>query len=181
MQNWNKEMPWPKKSDYILRCIEEGFAPNNNGNPMVTLKYEVVSPQSVTTIVGGKDEEVGITGVTIMGYYTLSSTGTAKNTAEGATKFCQDNFKKVLMGFDRSNEVVNWDNPALGFKGKTVYAHLQDKESPQYASPTKEQLSKGQKIGAPLINPKTKKPLTTHYPEIVELFGIAELPVVGAL
>lgn len=174
-------MPWPKKSDYILRCIEETFAPNNNGNPMVTLKFEVVAPQSVTTIVNGKDEEVGITGVTIMSYNTLASTGTAKNTAEGATKFCQDNYRKVLVGFDRGSEEVDWNNPTLGFKGKTVYAHLQDKESPQYASPTKADLAAGKKIGAPLINPKTKRPLTTHYPEIVELFGLAEIQQAGAL
>ena len=47
MQKWNTSIPWVKKSDYILRCIEEIFAPSSGGNPMVTLKFEVAAPDTV--------------------------------------------------------------------------------------------------------------------------------------
>src|ERR1043165_3299196 len=41
---WNSKTFFPK-DNYILRCIEEKVEPNNNGNNMVTLGWEIVNQE----------------------------------------------------------------------------------------------------------------------------------------
>lgn len=175
MIKWNTNIPWVKKSDYILRCIEESFGPSNtSGNPMITLKFEVAAPDSVTNNDG---EEMSVAGIPIIHYcVTKSLNGNAKSTPEEASAHCKKNVEKLYLGFDMPTDNINVDNPELNFKGKLVYALVDDDEKDQCATPTKAELAKGIRQGAVLVNPKTKKPLKTHYPKIVEIFGLAELP-----
>jgi len=176
MQKWNASLPWVKKSDYILRCIEETFAPANSGNPMVTLKFEVAAPDVVTDDNG---EEIQVAGIPIMFWCVVKSvTGNKNQSPEEATEQCKKNFIKLLTAFELPTDKIDWDNPTLGFKGKLVYAMLEDSEQAQRGSPTKADLAKGIKVGPILINPKTKKELINHYPKINgvdSIFGIATI------
>ncbi len=177
MIKWNKEIVWPHKSDYILRVLEETFAPSKAGNPTVTLKFEVAYPETVE----GPDGPMTVAGTMLNARYALSSPGTAKSTPEQATEFLRGKFIELLKGFEMSTGDINWDNPTLGFKGKLVYAELDDKAEPRRGSPTKEDLAKGIKVGAVLLHPKTKKSLVDHYPEAKAFYGIAELPNANSL
>lgn len=182
MKKWSMNEPWVKKSDYILRCIEESFGPSNSsGNPMITLKFEVAAPDSV---VGDDGEEMSVAGVPITAYFvTKSLNGSEKQTAEEASANCLKNLQKLYTAFELSTDDINVDNPTLGFKSKCVYALLDNEEKEQRGSPTKADLAKGIKQGAILINPKTKKPLTINYPRIGSpksnavdsIFGLAEV------
>ena len=175
-------LPWVKKSDYILRCIEETFAPANSGNPMVTLKFEVAAPD---VVIDDEGNELQVAGTPLLFWCVVKSvTGNKNQSPEEATAQCQRNFIKLLTAFELPIDNINWDNPELGFKGKLVYALLEDNEQEQRGSPTKADLAKGIKQGPILVNPKTKKPLVNHYPKINgidSIFGIAELANTGGL
>lgn len=182
-QKWNMDTPWERKSDYILRCIEETFAPSNGGNPMVTLKFEVAAPEEVE--INGEMRVVA--GVPITSYnVTKSMKGYTDNqgnvvTPEMQTAKKQAQYIKLLNAFEIPSDNINWDSPPLGFKGKCVYAMLENDATEQRGSPTKADLAKGIKVGPILMNPKTKQPLVKNYPKIVEIYGIAEVANTGAL
>ncbi len=170
---WNRNIPWVKKSDYILRVLEESFAPNNKGNPMVTLKCEVAAPD---TVVNNNGDEMTVAGVPITHWCTIASlNGNENDTPEVVTAKCRERYINLLNAFELPTIDINWDNPQMGFKNKTVYAFLDDQEVDERGSPSKADLAKGIKQGPILINPKTKKPLVSHYPEIKEIYCLAEL------
>jgi hypothetical protein len=182
MQKWNTSIPWVKKSDYILRCIEEIFAPSSGGNPMATLKFEVAAPD---TVIDNDGEELQVSGVRINFWQTIKSISGWKDTSpEEATEQLQANFIKLLTAFELPTDNIDWENPALGFKGKLVYVMLEDNEQAQRGSPTKADLAKGIKIGPILVHPKTKKELVSHYPKINSVdsfFGTAVMSGTGGL
>jgi hypothetical protein len=179
MNKWNMSLPWVKKSDYILRCIEEKFGPSNSGNAMWTLKFEVAHPE---TVINDDSKEMSVAGTPIQFWaVTNNVTGSKDTSPEEATAKARDRYKKLLTVFELPTDDINWDNPSGGFKGKLVYALVDDNESEQRGTPTKADLAKGIKQGPVLINPKNKKPLKSHYPKIVEIFGLAELPTSGGL
>lgn len=175
MSKWNSTIPWVKKSDYILRCVEETFAPSNSGNPMFTLKFEVAAPSEVPNDEDGTDMTVAGTPVTYW-CVTKSVTGNKDETPEQATERCKKNYTKLLEAFELPTDNIDWDNPVGGFKGKLVYALVEDNPTEQRGSPTKADLAKGIRQGPVLVHPKTKKPLIQHYPAIKDFYGIAELP-----
>lgn len=178
-KKWNMDIAWEKKSDYILRCIEESFGPSNGGSPMVTLKWEVAAPEEVEQSNG---DTMVVAGIPLTSYHVLRAMRDSKTRSqEEQTVVFQDTFKKLLTAFELPTDNINWENPTLGFKGKTVYALLENEAKPQRSSPTKADLEKGIKEGPVLLNPKTKAPLVKNYPKIVEIYGIAELANSGAL
>jgi len=179
MSKWNSTMPWIKKSDYILRCVEEIFAPSNSGNPMYTLKFEVAAPSEVEDDDGNPMTVAGIS----VSYWcvTKNTTGTKDENPEQATERCKKNFIKLLEAFELPTDNIDWDNPTGGFKGKLVYALVEDNPTEQRGSPTKADLAKGIRVGPILLHPKTKKPLIQHYPVIKDFYGIAELATSGSL
>ena len=177
MNKWNKQIEWIKKSDYIVRCLEETFAPNNAGNPMFTLKLEVAWPNTVVLPDG---EEIIVAGIPLTTWCVVTSlTGTKNASPEEATANCHRRYLELRKTFElpyTTESEIDWNNPPGGFKGKLVYALIEDKEDAERGAPSKEDLAKGIKVGPILLNPKTKLPLKVHYPEIKDFYGIAELP-----
>lgn len=175
MKQWNSSIRWERKSDYILTCMEELFAPSNGGSPMVTLDFEVKSPETVE--IDGED-------ITVAGTKMKLRMVIAHENPEYQASF-RAKFVKMLNAFELPTDNIDWNNPTLGFKGKSVYALVEDNAVVQRGSPTKSDLAKGVKEGPVLVNPKTKLPLVKHYPQIaggfdsVEIYGIAD--VAGAL
>jgi len=171
---WNMSIPWVKKSDYIIRCTEEILAPNSNGNLMFTLKFEVQYPNTVEDSAG---EEMVVAGTPLTYWCVVQSlTGSKNQSPEEATEACKGRYRKLREAFDLPNKDIDWDNPPGGFKGKLVYAQLDNEENVQRGAPSKADLIAGKKEGPVLVNPKTKKPLIKYYPKIAEIFGTAELP-----
>ena len=112
---------------------------------------------------------------------TTNVTGGKNTTSEEATAAARDRYIKLLEAFELPTDNIDWENPAGGFKGKTVYALVEDNETEQRGTPTKADLAKGIKVGPVLLNPRTKQPLINHYPQIREIFGVTEIPTAGAL
>jgi hypothetical protein len=170
-RKWTPEIKIPQDSSYIIRCIEESFAPSkSSNNPMITLKFELVSPEEVE--VAG--ELVNVAGVQPSPLYIVtqamdeSGNIDVEKSANGAKRL-----KAMYTAFGLPNDNVNPENPALGFKGKVVYALLYPDTSERRKSPTAAQLAAGQKQGDIMINPVTKQPLVNHYIKIGEIFGLA--------
>ena len=170
MTKWNSNMPW-QTDNYVLRCTEELFGMSKGSeNPMITLTYEVVSPEEIE-IAG---EATMVVGTRIVGYYTTMVLNGEGDLAEKTTK-AQNRVRELYSLFGLDNTNINFENPVLGFKGKLVHARLYDDEQVKYNSPTSEDLKAGNKRGKPAVNPITKQPLTQHYPKIECIFGLAEV------
>jgi len=161
----------PQDSSYIIRCIDETFGPSkSSGKPMITLKFEVVSPEEVE--VAG--EMISIAGAQpTPNYYVTQSID--ENGAVDVVKSAEilKRLKAVYKAFGLPDADINPENPALGFKGKTVYALLYPDKQERRKSPTAAQLAAGQKQGDVMINPVTKQPLTSYYIKVGEIFGLA--------
>jgi hypothetical protein len=168
MKKWDMSVAWQPASDFIIRCVEELFAPSNSGNPMITLKFEVASPEEMD--VAG--EKYNIAGTPISFWQVVQTMDgdvvDAEKTAENLKRL-----KALYAAFELPNDNINPENPAMGFKGKIVYALLENNQQAKRKSPTAEQLKAGQKQGDIMINPLTKQPLVTNYPKITEIFGLA--------
>lgn len=176
-KKWNNEIAIPRDNGYILRVIEEGFAPSkSSGKPMITLKHEIVAPEEVE--VAG--EKITIAGVkaNLLNYLVTKSIDEEgkvdESKSSGLKEQLVDAYKNY--GVDLQGAEVNVDNPPLGFKGKLVYAVLDDEAKAMRKTPTKEQLDKGQKIGDVMLHPQTKLPMIEHWPKIVKIICPAEQP-----
>jgi hypothetical protein len=164
MNKWNNTVMWPR-DNFVNRVIEESFSPSkSSGNPMITLTFEVVSPETFS--VAG-ETYTGV-GQKTTRYFTTGNIEDAEKDAK-AKKGTQELFKKFGLPHDN----INWDNPKLGFKGKLVHTLMGDNLVEERKSPTAEQLKKGIKQGDVIMNPVTKKPRTKHYPQILEIDGLA--------
>ena len=165
------DIPLPTDSSYIIRCIDEAFGPSkSSGKPMITLKFEIVSPEEVE--VAG--EQVNIAGTqTQPCYYVTQSTD--EDGVVDAEKSA--NILKRLQGlykaFGLASDTINPENPTLGFKGKVVYALLSADKQERRKSPTAEQLKSGVKQGDIMVNPVTKQTLTNYYIKVGDIFGLA--------
>lgn len=168
---WSNEVVWQKDSNYIIRCIDEIFAPSKSkGAPMITLAFEIAAPETmevagVTYLIAGVSSGLKM-------YFPMQSLDDDGNIDTEKTASCQERYKKFLEECGQSTE-FNPENPKPWAKGKLFLALLTDNKSEQRKSPTKEQLAKGIRQGDILINPKTKKPLEQHYPQIQQIFGLA--------
>jgi hypothetical protein len=181
MEKWNSSVMFPQ-DNFILRCIEESFGPSkSSGNPMITLGFEIVAPETVN--VAGVDYSV--TGLKITpGYYTTATLDDAEKTAQNEARvFKSSNPERPSLYelFEIDSTGVDKNNPKLEFKGKLVHALLRSEVKEKTKSPTAEQLKKGQKVGDVIKNPKTGKPEISFYPKIEKLYGIADSTVSGAL
>lgn len=170
-RKWSSDIKIPQDSSYIIRCIEESFAPSkSSNNPMITLKFECVSPEEVE--VAG--EMINIAGVQPSPLYIVTQamdedgTLNVEKSANGAKRL-----EAMYKAFGLPTSPLNPENPTLGFKGKQVYALLYPDTSEKRKSPTAAQLAAGQKQGDVMINPVTKQPLVNHFIKIGEIFGLA--------
>jgi hypothetical protein len=171
VRKWNSEIPWTHREDYILRVTEESFGPSkSSGNPMITLKMEVVSPETME--VAGAEYNIAGVSFGLTKYYPTQVIEDGE-TNQTKTVQAQDRVKELYRAFGLDDSSINFENPTLGFKGKTVYARLYNNATEQRRAPTKEQLAKGQRQGDIMTNPVTKKPLMQNSPAIGEIFGLA--------
>src|SRR6478609_5102623 len=171
---YNKSMRLPT-DNYVVRCTEESFGPSKSSkNPMITLKFEVQSPDEVEIA----DQKVTVAGLNITHYLTtMVLEGGEINmdkTQNCANRLVGANGKKgvyQLFGLDPAG--FNPENPVLGFKGKLVHARLQCEETASRKDPTREQLAEG-KQGDIIINPVTKEPVVFYQVKLAEIYGLAE-------
>jgi len=181
-EKWNSAVMFPQ-DNAILRVIEAGFGPSkSSGNPMITLGYEIVAPESIN--VAGVDYSVAGLKIT-PGYYTTATLDDAEKTTtneQRVFKSASPERPSLYEVFEIDTTGVDKNNPDVTvFKGKLVHALLTSEVKEKTKSPTAEQLKKGQKVGDVIKNPKTGKPEITFYPKIVKLYGLADGGVSGAL
>ena len=176
MKNWDASIEMPTNSEYVLRIVEEKFAPSNSGNPMITLTAEIASPSTVTI----NGEEISIAGVKMpLWYPTAVFEDDIKD--EDKTKNAQQRVFKNSAGtalyqlFEIPITEDQYENPPLSFVGKCVYARVKPDARVKHDSPTAEDLKVGKKEGKVSINPKTRKPIQTYYPKVEEIYGLADL------
>ena len=175
MSKWNTEIAWTEDSNYILRVTDAVFGQSkSSGKPMITLKYEVVAPE--TMLVAG--EPVDIAGVSygLTQYFVTKSIDEAGNVDLEKQKNIVKRLEDLYKAFEISFDGFDPDNANVeGFKNKTVYARLYNKQEEQCKAPTSEQLAKGQRKGDVMVNPVTKKPLMTNQPAIRDIYGLANV------
>ncbi len=170
VQKWNMDVEWQNDSSYIVRCIEESFAKSSGGNPMITLKFEVAAPETMEV----KGETYNIAGVPIS-YWAVTQVRDGEEVNTEKSEGCLKRLTALYNAFGLDSSDINVENPALGFKGKTVYALITNDQKEKRKSPTAEQLKKGMRFGDVMVNPITKQPLITNYPKISDIFGLAEV------
>lgn len=173
-RKWTPEIKIPQDSNYIIRITDESFGPSKgSGNPMITLKAEVVSPEEVE--VAGEMINIAGAPITPLYYVTQPADADGNVDAEKAANSAK-RLKELYSLFELPNDNINPENPTLAFKGKVVYALLYPDCQERRKSPTAAQLAQGIKQGDVMINPKTKKPLVNNFIKVGEIFGLAELP-----
>lgn len=159
---------FPSDSDYILRVIGATFGPSNSsGNPMITLKFEVVSPSERE--IGG--EVYSVAGVKCEGYFTSSVMGDAEKTTKKRQGI---DLLHEKFGLEKTN--INYDNiDVKPFLSKCVYAVVDCKPEEKRKAPNAEQIAKNQKQGDVMKNPITGKALVDYWPKLGEIFGLADV------
>jgi hypothetical protein len=165
-KTWNNKTFWPK-DNYIIRCIESSFAPNSNGNPMVTLEWEVVNQEPKQI---GEDL-VEFDGVKFRSYHVIKTVGDDETAEQNSVK-AFNRYGELLQkcGIDVS-EGYDDENPPMP-KGKVVHATVYGKEQASFKSPTPEEKAKGQKVGSILKDPITGKDVVNYQPTIEQIYGV---------
>ena len=183
-KNWSKEIQIPTNNEYVVRCIEETFAPSSKGNPMITLKFEIVSPQTVTALDG---EEVNVAGLKMPYYANVAIFENGELNAEKTAQARTYTFKSEDKDRPALYEIAEievtpeqYDNPPLGFKGKCFAARVKPDPQVVHDSPTAADLKAGKREGKVSINPRTKKPMQTFYPKIETLYCVVSAPGSGS-
>ena len=172
ISSWNSKMPFPKDR-YQIACIEESFAPSSGGSPMVTRKWEIVSPE----VVQQGERSLNVGGLQLTQY--LVTKVKDKETGEwdkeksdkAFGRFCDE---LVNLGFDGTE--VDDENPPLIAKGKTVDAILYAKEDVARKTPTPEQLKKGQRYGD-AIKDANGNDVKSYQLQIDSILGLATTQV----
>lgn len=167
-EKWNSKVQFPT-DNFKIRCIDESFGPSNSSSkPMITLEFEVVSPELVT--VAG--QEYGVGGVKIKHYAVTKSVDEAGVEDASKSETIKKRLDELTMKFGLP-AITDVENPELGFKGKVVWALLKSEIAEKRKAPTAEQLAKGIKQGEIITNPIDGKPLINYWPRIDEIFGLA--------
>lgn len=165
---WNKTLMFPTDSNFIVRCIGANFGPSkSSGNPMVTLSWEIVSPQQVE--IG--DGQYVIAGIKCGDTYYTTSNPKDLTKQENARKRFEEFCTK--LGIDPAT--INWDNvDTKPFLGKLVFVMISPDVEERRKNPTAAQLAANPKAeGDVMRNPINGQPLVDYYPKIREVFGLA--------
>jgi hypothetical protein len=166
---WNQGIEFPKEN-YVLRCTEESFGPSkSSGNPMITLEFEVQSPDEVP--VG--DDIITVAGVPLRTYLTTKVLDGDGDIDAEKTENCAKRLEKIYAAFGLDFSNFSPDNPTVGFKGKLVHAYCYAKEEEDRKAPTKEQVAKRQQ-GDVIKNPITGKSRLRYQPQVGEVYGLAQ-------
>ncbi len=161
-------MPWPL-DNYILRIMPDvTFGPSSKGKPMITMNYEVISPESVK--IAGEDYNVA-------GVKTRPSYNVTKSIDEDGNVDVEKTAKIKDMLDDLCNKlgvpvITDPENPDINaFKGRYVWALVGNEAVERRKAPTAEQLARGERQGEIIKNPVTGEPLVNNYPKIQQFFG----------
>lgn len=159
---WNNKTFWPK-DNYILRCIDAEVGVSSTDNPMVTLEWEVVNcdPKQIG------DKLVDFEGAKFKSHHVTRVEGDEQKSQSMFNRYAEILEK---CGIDTS-EGFDDENPPTP-KGKVVHACVYGKEQPSLASPTPEERAKGKKVGEPIKDPITNKPVITYQPQIETIYGL---------
>lgn len=156
------------KDRYIIRCINQEFAPNKKGNPMITLKWEVVGFQNPDGTLSENVERNGqtytISGMNLTSYHTITPGGALSMFFEFQEK----------LGLN--SESVDETNPTMEYVGICAHSILSSEESMQRKAPSEEQKAQG-KLGDPILDDEGNK-IVHHRPKIDMFLGRAESPQV---
>lgn len=184
-KDWNFKIQFPSNSNFINRIKSVEFGPaKSSGNPMLTVKCEVISPE-VVDVAG---ELVNIAGVETTNYYTTKVVGDDKRSGEVIERLVSTNPEQpglLTILFPDNPEFVSEFNPEnpdqtvlKAMVGKCIMTSMSPKVEPMTATPTSEQIedAKAKRIrpvGSPMKHPVTGKPLTSYRPQINEVFALA--------
>ena len=186
MRKWNKEVMFPTDNCFKNRITGIKFAPSNQGNPMITIHMEVVSPTSYE--IGG--EEFDITGVETDSYFTTkvvpSNNASEEEVAHCAesTKECKKKAKELLhnLGIEIEEDAPEWDSlgPVIEvLRGKLVLTEMRSKIDERRKTPTSKQIAEAKKAGKRpegdiMTHPITGKKLVDYWPQVVQIYGLVE-------
>lgn len=169
-KKWNTNVGF-NKDTYKIRCTDESFGPSkSSGKPMITLQFEITEPEEM--YINGDD--YSIVGTRVTNYYITQALNEDGTIDEVKQKSNMERLEKLFKAFGLDFTGFNPENPTLGFKGKLVWALLYPDVTEQRRAPTREQAEKGQKQGDILKDPISGKTLTTTYPKIGDIYGLAE-------
>lgn len=191
--NWNSDIMFPSDSCFVCRVTKATHSPSkSSGNPMITLEFEVVSPE--TYDVAGKLVNIAGVSANLKRYYTtkvlnddetVDEEETAAKRAQvfGPSDDTDNPCLYELFGLDGSQE--DPENPNVKqFEGLCVYTQMSSKCDQQRKTPTAEQLAKAKKAG---INPReagdimkhpvTGKPMVKYWPQIDKIICKADSAV----
>lgn len=154
------------KDRYVIRCINQEFAPSKKGKPMITLKWEVVGYQepdgSITENVERNGQTYTISGMQLTSYHVIEPGGALSMFFEFQGK----------MGLN--SESVDETNPTMEYVGIAAHAILSSEESMQRKAATEEQKAAG-KLGDPILDENGEK-IIHHRPKIDMFLGRANSP-----
>lgn len=160
---------------YLCQCISEQFGPSQGGNPMITRKWQLVSPEQKEI----NGQNVVIAGTEFVQYLVVKNmVGDEKNSAEEKTAKSQarllEDYKRLGFG----DLDIDDENPKLIAKGIFADCICGSEESQQRKQPTPEQKAQ-RKMGDPILD-SNGKPIVTYRPVLLEVLGVAEKPSGGA-
>lgn len=162
---------YPTDSDYVARIVGATFGAAATGTPMITLDWEVVSPQ---------EKEVAGEMITVAGVKIKSRNVTdAKDTEDiEAKENIRNRVKDMFAKLGQEGE-IDWDNVNVEpLRGKLVYLQIGCSVQEQRKNPTLAQIEAAKKSGKRaegdiMKHPITGKKLVQYWPQIDEIFGLA--------
>lgn len=172
-KKWNSEIQFPTDSDYINRIVGATFAPSKKGNPMLTLNFEVVSPQEKE--VAG--EQVVLAGVKSTRYFVTQSLDESGEVDVEKSQRAADTLKELCAKLKIDD--VNFENiDTKPFLGKLVYTAMSSNVVERRKEPTAAQIAAAKAAGKRpegdiMKHPITGKNLINYWPQIDDIFGLA--------
>lgn len=183
---WNASIMFPTDSCFTSRCLSAKFAPFSTGNVGITLEFETVAPE--TYDIAGQEVIIGgVKARTKFPFMTkiFNEDGTVNEIATADSRkrvFGPDEGDKTSMwtrfGLDGSKE--DPENPNVQqLVGIKVLTQMSSNEQEERKTPNAEQLAKAKKSGTRAVgdimkNPVTGKAMCKYWPQVDEIFGVAQ-------
>jgi len=170
-KQWSSKFPFVH-DNYILRVLSATFGPSKKGSAMITFEMEIASPE--TKVMAG--EEYTIAGTKLRHYVVTIAKDAKGNVDAEKTAKAADRVAELYKGFGIEQPAdFNPENPDVSvFVGKVVWAEVDVDDDIKRKTPTAEQAAAGQP-GDVMENPVTGEKLETHFPRLVQVFGVATL------
>lgn len=187
MEQWNSNIQFPTDSNFVNRITSVDFGPSkSSGNPMFTIKCEVITPEVVD--VGG--EQVGIAGVETTNYFTTKTFVKGKDGSLSVDeeksaknlKNCKELIGKLFPDKPEYLEQYNPENPDAemlkAMVGLCILTQMSPEKEEKTKNPTSEEIAKAKAKGEypkgqVMKHPVTGKPLIAYRPQIKEIFALA--------